>query len=145
MSAFDVDPVLRRIERVAIGFCLAMAAIALAIGGGDPALAIGVLGGGLIVGVSYWAIRTSISGLVDALAPSGGCREGDAPRPKPRPLAIVARLTARYALLALLAYVMIARLRLHPIGLVIGASAVVVATTFEAMRMLAGPRRPTRR
>jgi hypothetical protein len=40
----------------------------------------------------------------------------------------------RYALLALLAYVMIARLRLHPLGLLAGASSVVAAAAVEAFR-----------
>jgi hypothetical protein len=42
----------------------------------------------------------------------------------------------RYALLALLAYVMIARLRLHPLGLLAGASSVVAAAGVEALRLL---------
>jgi hypothetical protein len=35
-----------------------------------------------------------------------------------------------------LAYVMIARLSLHPIGLLAGASSVVVAASIEAVRLL---------
>jgi hypothetical protein len=42
----------------------------------------------------------------------------------------------RYALLALLAYVMIARLRLHPWGLLAGASSVVAGVALEAIRQL---------
>ena len=38
----------------------------------------------------------------------------------------------RYALLALAAYVMVAHLRLHPLGLIAGASCVALAITFEA-------------
>jgi hypothetical protein len=41
-----------------------------------------------------------------------------------------------YALLAVLAYVMIARLRLHPIGLLIGASSLVASAALEAGRVL---------
>jgi len=40
----------------------------------------------------------------------------------------------RYALLGLLAYVMIARLRLNPVGLLLGASSMVAAAAIEAMR-----------
>ena len=46
------------------------------------------------------------------------------------------KLALRYALLALLAYVMIARLRLHPVGLLAGASSVVAAVSVEAGRLL---------
>jgi hypothetical protein len=148
MSGLDVDPVLRRIERLAIGLCLGMAAVALGAERGEPAVAIGVLGGGFIVGVSYWAIRTSISGLIDRMNPTPRTRpagEVEGRPAGPGPLALVGRLAGRYALLALLAYVMIARLRLHPIGMVIGASSVVVATTCEAVRMLAAPRDARRR
>ena len=55
------------------------------------------------------------------------------------PVAAVVRLAARYALLALIAYVMIARLRLHPLGLLAGASSVVAAAALEAVRVVAGP------
>jgi hypothetical protein len=48
---------------------------------------------------------------------------------------VLAKLIGRYALLALLAYVMIARLRLHPLGLVAGASSVVAAAALEAGRL----------
>ncbi len=46
------------------------------------------------------------------------------------------KLTGRYALLALLAYVMIARLRLHPVGLIVGASSLVASASLEAVRVL---------
>jgi hypothetical protein len=46
------------------------------------------------------------------------------------------RIVGRYALLGFLAYVMIARLRLPPLGLIAGASSVVAAATIEAVRLL---------
>ena len=42
----------------------------------------------------------------------------------------------RYALLGFGAYVMIARLRLPPLGLLAGASSIVAAVTVEAVRLL---------
>ena len=48
----------------------------------------------------------------------------------------VLKAALRYALLGLLAYVMIARLRLHPVGLLAGASSVVAAVSVEALRLL---------
>ena len=49
---------------------------------------------------------------------------------------IAVKLAGRYALLALAAYVMIVRLRLHAIGVLIGASSLVAAASFEAVRVL---------
>jgi hypothetical protein len=43
--------------------------------------------------------------------------------------------------LGLLAYVMIARLRLHPVGLIVGASSLVASASFEAVRALSRPAR----
>jgi hypothetical protein len=86
----------------------------------------GVLGGGVLAGASYWAIRSSVDALV--LSAGGGGRQ---------PLWwVVARLAGRHALLAAVAYVIIARLRLQPIGLLIGASAVAVAAVAESLRGL---------
>ena len=49
------------------------------------------------------------------------------------------KLAGRYGLLALGAYVMIVRLRLHAIGVLIGASSLVAAASFEAVRTLRRP------
>jgi hypothetical protein len=46
------------------------------------------------------------------------------------------KVAGRYALLGFLAYVMIARLRLPPLGLIAGASSVVAAIGLEAVRLL---------
>jgi hypothetical protein len=130
----DADPSLRRIERTSIVACLAMAAAALAIARGAPGPALGVLGGGILVGVSYRAIRSGVNGLVALLdQPVEAERR---PETSVRPGWTVTKLATRYALLAVLAYVMIARLRLHPVGLLVGASSVVAAASVEALRLL---------
>ena len=130
----DADPSLRRIERTSVVVCLVMAAAALAIARGAPGPALGVLGGGILIGVSYRAIRSGVNGLVDLPG-----RPVDPDRPhegRPRLAWTVTKLATRYALLAVLAYVMIARLRLHPVGLLVGASSVVAAASVEALRLL---------
>jgi hypothetical protein len=121
------DSFLRRLESTAVIACLAMAVIALALSRGRPGPAAGVLGGGLLIAVSYWTIASGVTAL--------GAATGIA-RPAPRLAWTVTKVVARYALLALLAYVMIARLRLHPLGLLAGASSVVVAASVEAFRLL---------
>ena len=79
-----------------------------------------VLGGGLLIGISFLSIRGGVEDI------SLRRRAGRA----------VLKIAGRYALLAFLAYVMIARLRLPPLGLMAGASSVVAAATVEAVRFL---------
>lgn len=106
-----------------------MTTIAFAVTGGEGTASIAVLAGGALIGVSYWTLGSGVSALARA-------RDSESvPRRPPLTLTIV-KVTGRYALLALLAYVMIARLRLHPIGLLAGASSVVVAASVEAFRLL---------
>jgi ATP synthase I chain len=131
-STFDADRSLRRIERTAIAVCLGMAAMALVVAGGRPGPALAVLAGGLLIGVSYWTIGLGVHALAGPLQRDGSATTS----PRARTSWTLARVVLRYALLALLAYVMIARLRLHPIGLLAGASSVVAAASLEALRFL---------
>ncbi|MGH9162212.1 MAG: ATP synthase subunit I [Vicinamibacteraceae bacterium] len=120
------DPSERLLERVgrgALAACLLLTVAAALVSGAR--LALGVLGGGLLSGLSLWTIRASVGALMTA----GG-------RPSGRPSGQLLGLVGRYVLLAFLAYVMIARLRLHPIGLLLGASSVVLAVSAEAVRLL---------
>jgi hypothetical protein len=119
----DADPFLRRLEWTSIVACVAMAAIAIVIARGRLEPAAGVLGGGLLIAVSYRTIGSSVAAVAAAQASA-------------RAPWIVVKVAARYALLAFLAYVMIARLRLHPVGLLAGASSVVAAASIEALRLL---------
>jgi hypothetical protein len=126
----ESDALLRRVERTAIVFCGAMTIAALAIAGGSPGPAVAVLAGGILIATSYWSIKSGVSGLIDAMAPRG---EERARVPRRR---IALQLAGRYALLGFMAYVMIVRLRLHPLGLLAGASSIVAAVTVEAVRVL---------
>jgi hypothetical protein len=117
------DPFLRRLEVTALVACAAMAVAALVWSRGRPGPPIAVLAGGVLIAFSYWTMGAGVDSL--------GRHHG-----RPRTAWIVARILARYALLLLLAYVMIARLRLHPLGLLAGASSVVAAASVEAVRLL---------
>ena len=119
----ESDPLLRRVELTALGLCGAMAVAALIVARGSPGPALAVLAGGLLVGTSYWLLKAGVSNLPGAT--ETGVQRGR----------IVLSLAGRYALLALMAYVMIARLRLHPLGLLAGASSIVAAVTVEAVRL----------
>ena len=96
---------------------------------------LGIAGGGVLAIVSFYAIRGSVDAAVRALAPGPG--GSDPARARLGPL--VVKMTGRYALLALLAYVMIARLRLHPLGLLLGMTALAASATAEAVRSLGRP------
>ena len=122
------DPVLRRLQRDACRSCAAMVILALVARGGRPDVALGVLAGGVLIGLSYWAIKSAIDAMLAATA-----RRLDAAR-RPSIAWPMAKLAGRYALLIFGAYVMIARLRLHPIGLLAGASSMVAAAAIEAVR-----------
>ena len=76
-----------------------------------------VVGGGLLIGISF----VSIKGGIEQLSARQGV--GFA----------VLKMAGRYALLGFLAYVMIARLRLPPLGLIAGASSVMAAAALEAI------------
>ena len=122
----ESDPLLRRVEYTALGLCGAMAVAALIGARGSPGPALAVLGGGLLVGTSYRLLKAGVSNLPGA----PGANDTGVPRGR-----IVLSLLGRYALLGLMAYVMIARLRLHPLGLLAGASSIVAAVTVEAVRV----------
>jgi hypothetical protein len=125
----DRDPAIRRVERDAVLWTAALAAAALALDPARPRAAIGLLGGAAIVGFSYWAIKRGVDGLTHATDTK-----------KRRSLAwSVLVFAARYALLVGIAYVMIARLRLHALGLLVGASSIVLAIATEAVRQWRHP------
>ena len=93
---------------------------------GRPTLGLGVLGGGVLIGLAFWAIRGAV------VAVTAGAETGENPRYS-RGLVLVKFFT-RHAILALVAYGMMARLQLHPVGLLIGVSSMLVAATAEAVR-----------
>ena len=124
----------QRLRRNAVLACFAMAVVAYVVGGGRWWPVLGVLGGGLLIGISYLTIGSGVGGLVDLMA--GPRPSGSAPPVPPKAARTMVLVIGRYALLALLAYVMIARLRLHPLCLLAGASSVVAAAAIEAGRLL---------
>ena len=135
---------LKRIERTAVLVVLVATAAGAVFGGIDWAG--GILGGGLLAAVSYWAIRSSVDALMaltghSADAGADGGAAPDTPSARVSSGRIAVSVLGRHALLAVLAYVIIARLRLHPLGVLVGASAVVLAATREAFRVpRPGPR-----
>jgi hypothetical protein len=113
------EELLDRLQRNAVVSCALMALVAVAIAR-DWRAGAAVLGGGLLVATSFLSIRGGVEDI------AGGRRAGRA----------LLKVAGRYALLAFLAYVMIARLRLPPLGLIAGASSIVAASLVEALRFL---------
>ena len=118
----EPDPALRRIERDSVIACAALAVTAGIITRGVEA-PLGVLGGGALVAISYRGIKAGISTVAES--EGGGSR----------PVAIgLVKFFTRYAILALAAYVIMARFRLAPVAVFAGASSLVLAVTVEAAR-----------
>jgi len=118
----EPDPLLRRVERNGILACAAMAALAWAVARGDVNAPAGVFGGGLLAWISYRGIK----GGIDVM--TGGVRGGTG-------VAIgLVKFFTRYAILVIVAYVIMARFRMPPVAVIAGASSLVVAVAFEALR-----------
>jgi hypothetical protein len=113
------EDLLPRLQRNALVSCATMAVAATAIAR-DWWAGLAVVGGGILIATSFLSIR----GGIDEMAARR--RAGRA----------ALKIAGRYALLAFLAYVMIARLRLPPLGLIAGATSVVAAAMIEAVRFV---------
>ena len=125
---------LKGLERraVVVAVLLAVAALVWPPSGTTtgPMRALAVLGGALLAGISYFGVRRGVDGLTTAMAGGANARAGIA-----RTLMM---LVGRYALLALIAYVMISRLRLSPLGVLLGVSVIPLAAALESIVALAG-------
>ena len=117
---------LRRVGRNTAAVCAVLAVAAWAFAPARPRLALGVVGGGLLVALSFWAI----SGLAAAI---GARDENGRIRPVSAAFPLVKFFT-RHAIIALSGYVMMVRLHLDPVGMLIGVTSVVLAASVEAVR-----------
>jgi hypothetical protein len=120
----ELHPALRRVERDAVVACAAIAVVAWAVARGNVQAPIGVCGGGALVWISYRGIKGGIDALTGAEGAARGARTA---------IGLVKFFT-RYAILAIAAYVIMARLRLPPLAVFAGASSLVVAVAVEAVR-----------
>src|SRR6202047_5572317 len=123
----EPDPMLCRMERGAVIACFAMAAVAWVIARGRVDAPLGVVGGGLLVLISYKGIKGGVDAVVGAV--SGGRATG-----RLGTAIGLVKFFTRYAILAVAASVIMARLRLPPVAVCAGASSLVVAVMVEAVR-----------
>jgi hypothetical protein len=127
-----------RIARDSAIACAVLAAV-FAIWKRDLAGPLGVLGGGLLIGLSFWAIRGTVDTLLatreslSRRSPAGA--KADETSRKSTGFTLVKFFT-RHAIVALAAYGMMVRLHLDPMGLLAGVSSLGVAVAVEAVRDL---------
>jgi hypothetical protein len=100
---------------------------------------LGVIGGGLLIGLSFWAIRGTVDTLISTSpslsrrSPEGA--KADETHGNSTGFALVKFFT-RHGIVALAAYGMMVRLHLDPLGLLAGVSSLGVAVGVEALRDL---------
>jgi hypothetical protein len=130
--------VIRRVARDTALACVAIAA-GFFLWKRNLASPLGVLGGGLLIGLSFWAIRGTVDTLIALQAGpprrgGEGARAGETGR-QSTVFALVKFFT-RHAIVAVAAYGMMVRLHLDPVGLLAGVSSLGVAVGVEALRDL---------
>jgi hypothetical protein len=125
----EPDDSLRRVQRDATIICVALAALAAVVMRGRPEGALGVLAGGVLMAVSYAAIK----GGVDAALGRKG--EGASRAASSAAAWAAVRFIARYGVIAVLAWAILVPLHAHPLGVFAGVTAPVLAIGIEAMRL----------
>jgi len=130
------------IARIARDTVLACLAIALVFFLFKRTLAapLGVLGGGVLIGLSFWAIRGTVDTLLRGSAATArqaavdGQNRAETGRKSPR-FALVKFFT-RHGIVALAAYGMMVRLHVDPLGVLLGVTSLGIAVGVEALRDL---------
>jgi hypothetical protein len=125
--------VLDRIGRNTALSC-ALIAAAYALVRGSWLAGAAVIGGGLLIGLAYGAVRGSMDA---ALA-----RRDNGETPSPAMRWPLVKFFTRHAIVALAAYGMMVRLHLDPLGLLAGVSSLVVGVAAEVLRDLRWRRFP---
>jgi len=116
---------LTRVARDTAIACGLMAEAAALWRPGSWQVPLGVVGGGLLVGVSFWAIWGGVEAWTRPRR-EGGSGAGFR----------LVKFFTRYAILAVAAYGMMVRLHLDPVGMLAGVTSLVVAAGLEAVRGL---------
>lgn len=142
------DRWLLRLERDTLIVGGVMTAAAVALWPDRPGRAAGVVGGVALIGLSYRAIVAGVSGLwadqqppaidenrPESVDPNLDGEAQAAPRPAgPPPSRGFVKFFTRHAILAVGAYVMIARFGFDPMAMLAGVTAPAVAATVEVVR-----------
>jgi hypothetical protein len=117
--------VLERIVRDAGVACL-LIALLFAVVRRDLLSGASVIGGGVLIGLSYWAIKGTVDALIAVrLGADGAAKRARFP---------LVKFFTRHGMLALAAYGMMVRLHLDPVGLLAGVSSLVIGVAVEVLR-----------
>lgn len=142
----EPDASLRRIERdsAVIAGAAALAALVILRGRLDGAL--GVLGGGALMAFGYRAIKSGVDAIVTRAAPGPDAAGREPSRAARRAMVwTLAKLIGRYAVMAVVAWIVLVPLGAHPLGVVAGVTTPVLAIAIEGVRLsrrASSPRRP---
>ncbi|MGE3277384.1 MAG: hypothetical protein AB7O67_19890 [Vicinamibacterales bacterium] len=136
MSQPDGPDLVGRIARDTAVLVAVLALGAWGVWPGRARVALGVLGGGALIGLSVWAIRGAVDGVLGQPAGATGQRWPG--------WGVLVKIFTRHAILAAAAYGMMVRLHLDPVGMLVGVTALVAATAVEAIRSGPRPRGPGR-
>ncbi len=133
MTAPGLDALLSRLERDSLIVAAAMTVLAAAVWPERPQRAFGVVGGVALIAVSYRGIRAGVDSLLRA---SDSVPEGAPPLPPSSTAARVGfvKFFTRHAILAVGAYVMMARFEFDPMAMLAGVTAPVLAAAVELVR-----------
>jgi len=130
------DAQLARLRRDTIVAGAVMAAAALAMWPAAPRRAAGVLGGVALIALSYAGIRAGVDAAIAngfGAPPMAGSASKSG---KPAVTGSFVKFFTRHAMLAVGAYVMIARFELHPVAMLAGVTAPAVAAGIEFVRIV---------
>lgn len=133
MSAPGRDPMLSRLERDSLVVAALMAVAATLVWPQHPQRALGVVGGIALISVSYGGIRAGVDGLFGGSIARGDAASASRPASRPARTGFVKFFT-RHAILAVGAYVMMARFDFDPMAMLAGVTAPAVAATVEVVR-----------
>lgn len=130
------DRQLRRIERDTIVVGAALALGAWGLWPARPARAAGVVGGLALIAVSYQGIRAGVEAVWPRVPESPAAEGGASGSTGGRPPFGFVKFFTRHAILALSAYVMMARFEFDPMAMLAGVTAPAIAATIEFARTM---------
>jgi len=135
-SAPGAEAMLGRLRRDTLVSGLVLAGAAAAWWPHAPGRAAGVLGGLALVALSYAAIRAGVDAAIGARIGAAPEAESSKARPNSTPRSGFVKFFTRHAMLAVGAYVMIARFELHPVAMLAGVTTPAVAAGIEFVRIV---------
>jgi hypothetical protein len=115
----EPDRLLRLFERDIVIAAVALSMVAIVVPRGGVWMALSVLSGGAMAWFSFATTKASVDGVAR----------------RPARVWTLVKIFTRYGILAVAAYVILARLRLHPVGVVVGTTALALAAAAAAARL----------